>query len=290
MPRYTNRIVAELCIFFCSFVWALSYFNIQEALRDIEPINLLLYRYIIGALVLSPTLFLGRAKTLRDIKNGSILGIILGMVLTGITYGVTLSTIQNAGFIIGSFIAFVPVLVWFVDGKWLSGLDQIAFGGTIIGLWIVTGGVAELSYGDLLYLMAAIFTALHVVVVSILSRTGFDPMFSAFLQCLVVAVLSLVIQTLRGVPFVLPSMTASVHLLILGVVASALCLWLQSVGQRSTSAWRTSLIFSTEPLLTLAVAAWLAGEVVPLKTILGGALILASIVISSLGLKETSPK
>ena len=67
--------------------------------------------------------------------------------------------------------------------------------------------------------------------------------------------------------------------LFLGIVCSGVCLVIQSVYQKHTTASRASLIFTLEPVFSAIFAFFLLGERIGIKGYIGSALMLASLVL-----------
>ena len=67
--------------------------------------------------------------------------------------------------------------------------------------------------------------------------------------------------------------------LFLGIVCSGVCLVIQSVYQKHTTASRASLIFTLEPVFSAIFAFFLLGERIGVKGYIGAALMLASLVL-----------
>jgi len=67
--------------------------------------------------------------------------------------------------------------------------------------------------------------------------------------------------------------------LFLGIVCSGVCLVIQSVYQKHTTASRASLIFTLEPVFSAIFAFFLLGERIGVKGYIGSALMLASLVL-----------
>ena len=67
--------------------------------------------------------------------------------------------------------------------------------------------------------------------------------------------------------------------LFLGIVCSGVCLVIQSVYQKHTTASRASLIFTLEPVFSAIFAYFLLNERIGVKGYIGAALMLASLVL-----------
>jgi hypothetical protein len=68
-----------------------------------------------------------------------------------------------------------------------------------------------------------------------------------------------------------------------GLVTTALTVYMETVALQTLSAAETTLIFSTEPLWGSLTAAWLLSESFGGRAIMGGGLIVAACLVSSLG-------
>ena len=91
----------------------------------------------------------------------------------------------------------------------------------------------------------------------------------------VISVLSVFLET-PALPGTAKVWAAS---LFLGIVCSGICLVIQSVFQRHTTASRASLIFTLEPVFSAIFAFFLLGERIGVRGYLGAALMLASLVL-----------
>ncbi|MCX7782225.1 MAG: DMT family transporter, partial [Meiothermus sp.] len=79
-------------------------------------------------------------------------------------------------------------------------------------------------------------------------------------------------------------------LLYLGLVASALCIWLQALGQRLVPAPQAAVIFTLEPVYAAAFAYVLLGERLGWQGLLGATLIVAATLISQLRSGKPHPE
>ena len=73
----------------------------------------------------------------------------------------------------------------------------------------------------------------------------------------------------------------AVPILYLGVITTALCNYLQTVGQRSVSAERAAIIYSLDPVYGALFSYWLLGETLGPRGFAGASLILAGVWVSA---------
>jgi drug/metabolite transporter (DMT)-like permease len=79
-------------------------------------------------------------------------------------------------------------------------------------------------------------------------------------------------------------------LLYLGLVASALCIWLQALGQRFVPAPQAAIVFALEPVYASAFAYFLLGERLGLQGLVGAGLIIAATLTSQLRSPHPHPE
>jgi drug/metabolite transporter (DMT)-like permease len=68
----------------------------------------------------------------------------------------------------------------------------------------------------------------------------------------------------------------------LGVIATGLCNYLQTIGQRSVSAEKASIIFSLDPVYSAVFARYFLDERLGTQGYVGAAVILIGVIISTL--------
>lgn len=284
--------MAELALFVCSVVWSVAYFFSKSAALALGPSASIIWRYIIGAICFLPFVRSNPFRNRHTVKFGLGCGFFLWLILLLMNYGLMEGTIANAGFILAIFVVVVPAVSYFFLGARFGMFDLGAIILSMIGLWFVTGGISDMSRGDLFFLAAAGGCTFHVLITEAAARKVSSFAEVGFLQCIVVTILAIGSAAAAGDTFTVPSGRSLVDVLYLGVMASSLCLWLQLYGQEKVSAWRSCLIFATEPAITAAVAWIAAGEQLSPKNILGGAFITAAIILPKMegNFRSLAPK
>jgi drug/metabolite transporter (DMT)-like permease len=247
------------------------------------------------ATVLVFLLFWRRVKAAppRTWGAGVLIGCFLFAAYAFQTFGMAYTTSSKAGFITGLCVVLVPVLtvVW---------LKRKPSPGAWLGVLTATAGLALLSlnadlmptYGDFLVFLCAVGFALHITAVSRFAGKH-DPVALAVIQIGVAAVLSWGMHLLEagslspGVAGVLwwsgPA-SVTVAWLICGVLATAAAFLLQNVLQPHTTPTHTALIFSAEPVWGAIFSYLLLHETLPLRGYVGGAMILAGMLLAEVPL------
>jgi drug/metabolite transporter (DMT)-like permease len=137
----------------------------------------------------------------------------------------------------------------------------------------------EVNPGDVLVLACAVVWAVHVLIIGrIAPRT--DPLRLAAMQFAVTAVLSLVAAavlehaTLSGVA------AAKWVILYGGLCSVGIAYTLQVVGQRAAPPAHAAILLSFEAVFAALTGAWLLGEVLGGRELLGCGVMLAGIFVS----------
>jgi drug/metabolite transporter (DMT)-like permease len=146
---------------------------------------------------------------------------------------------------------------------------------SLIGLVFLTGQMpGELRVGDFLTLACAVAFGLHIALLSRYARDH-DALVLALGQMLAAAVLFGAAWPFAG-PMAQPSGQVWLSLLLVGVVASALAFYIQTLVQQCLSAANTAVILTMEPVFAVLFGYWLAGDRLTAIQVAGAACVLAA--------------
>jgi drug/metabolite transporter (DMT)-like permease len=310
------RLLAEAGLVYAAAIWGSTFFIVKGALDHIHPVALVGWRFSIAALLLGLWITLraprGRrlATLLHGWRGGLSLGLILLVLYLAQTIGLEWTTASNSGFITGLFIVFTPLLAWLLFKRRARPRQLLAVAVALCGLWLLCGGVGlwrgGVNPGDAITLLAAVTYALHVLYGGRYMAQGLDPLALSFQQSALIGGVSLLLagglglyaaltpQAL-GSPAAAGASAALAHyagsggwhslgvVLFLALFPTLSAFVIQLWAQRSIDPVRTTLIFTLEPVFAALFAWTLGGEpLLPLKA-LGGALILAAMLLSESG-------
>lgn len=278
--------MAELALIFCAVAWSSAYFFMKVSLNDLDPLTILTYRYFIGAACLLPFVLNHRIFNWLLIKWGFLTGSVLFLLLYPMVLALVDGSVTNAGFIVGLFVVLVPIFSYLLYRTHFSRFDVGAVVFSVTGLWILTGGVQGTSGSDLLFLISAFCCAVHVLLIERATQTGLNLVALGFIQCVVVGILGTAACVATDVPWPILSGVALNNMLILGIIPSGLCLLLQLYGQRKVPAWRASLIYASEPVITVIIAYYALQEPLTQRVVFGGLFIIAAIFLPGLSSRK----
>jgi drug/metabolite transporter (DMT)-like permease len=274
---------ALLVLLAVTAVWGVTFVQVKDAVAVYPLFAFLALRFAIagGALAVPGAArlrSLGRAGVLSGILAGALLG--AGYALQ--TAGLERTSVSSTGFITGMYVVCTPLLALAVFRTRIGR-------GAWVGVLLATAGLALLAgvhrgslLGDLLVFAGAAVYSLQIVLME-----RYAPRYDAIGFTLVEMLtacggLLAIALARRDLPFP-HGWTVWGALLVTGVFASALAFLAQTWAQRRTTATRTALAFSMEPVWTAFFGFTLAGDRLGVTAWLGCAVIMAGIVVAEQG-------
>jgi drug/metabolite transporter (DMT)-like permease len=271
---------ALLVLLLVTAVWGVTFVQVKDAVAIYPLFAFLALRFAIA----SGTLALPGVRRLRTLGRAGVLSGLVAGALLGAGYalqtaGLERTSVSSTGFITGMYVVCTPLLA-------LAVFRQRAGRGAWFGVILATAGLALLAgvhrgslLGDLLVLAGAAVYSLQIVLME-----RYAPRYDAIAFTLVemltaFAGLLAIALGLRDVPFP-HGWTVWGALLVTGVFASALAFLAQTWAQRRTTATRTALAFSMEPVWAAFFGFTLAGDRLGTTAWLGCAVIMAGIVLA----------
>src|SRR5215831_8791833 len=170
----SQRLRAELALAFCTLLWGSTFVVVKNALDQSSVFVFLAVRFSLAGLCMA----LFRPQVLRTLQREEIFaGIRLGFFMFGgyafQTAGLKYTTASNSGFITGSSVVLVPLILALFWGKRVTGWVYFGTVAAAAGLYFLTvpvSGMAHLNRGDVLTFFAAASYAVHIILVSEYAR------------------------------------------------------------------------------------------------------------------------
>ncbi|MBA7497649.1 putative cystine transporter YijE [subsurface metagenome] len=285
-------IQAEIYLLGIVIIWGSTFAIIKGVLDQIPTFTFLAYRFLLATLILY-LIFWKRIKENIDkttLKKGSLIGIFLFMGYAFQTVGLKYTTATKAGFITGLSVVLVPIISHFFIKEKINRNSVIGVILAFIGLWFLNYSSSfSFNLGDFLVLLCAVSFALHIISVGLYSKkVDYVPL--VIVQLATVSVLCLLIAMVFERPEL--HLSYSLHvwwsIVLTGVFATALAFYMQNRFQRYSTATKTAIIFSGEPIFAAVFAYLLLGEKVGLIAWIGGLLIIFGMIVSQSKFKSMS--
>jgi drug/metabolite transporter (DMT)-like permease len=149
-----------------------------------------------------------------------------------------------------------------------------------LGLWFLTSPAGEsFNSGDALTMLCSVLFAVYIVYLDVISKEMTTEQL-VIIQMVVTGVMALVATALFETPRLVPSTQAIASLVYLTLLATVLTTYVQTRFQKETTPTRAVVIFSIEPVIATVIAYFLLGETLGALGVLGGALIIAGVLVS----------
>ena len=271
---------ALLALIAVTAVWGITFVQVKDAVAIYPLFAFLAVRFAIA----TGTLALPAAKRLGGLGRGGVAGgAFLGLLLAAgyvlQTAGLQRTSVSSTGFITGLYVVLTPLIALLL---YRARIGLAAWGGVVLaaaGLAMLSGIHAGSVTGDLLVLAAAAVYSLQIVLMERYAPTA-DPVAFTFVEMAAAFVGLLVVALSLGDLSMPHGWTVWGALVVTGVFASALGYLVQTWAQRRTSATRTALAFTMEPVWTAFFGFTLAGDRLGALGWGGCAAIMAGIVLA----------
>jgi drug/metabolite transporter (DMT)-like permease len=285
-----RRLKADLALMFCSLIWGVTFVVVKNALSYSSVFIFLAIRFTLAAILMAAL----RPNSLKRIDTQEIfaglrLAFFMFVGYAFQTTGLQYTTASNSGFVTGSSVVLVPILLGIFWGRRLT---QWIYGGAfaaLIGLYFLTvpaEGLRYLNYGDVLTFVAAGFYAVHIILVG------------EYMQDHSVSALSLIqVAGCGAMAWVLTGAGAAIHwqpvrfawrwelLLAVGICtifATAVAFTVQLWAQQYTTASHAAILFALEPVFAVITSYLLLHERLSPRAMKGAGLVVLGIVIAEL--------
>ena len=282
-----SQTLADLVLITITIFWGSTFILSKIVLKEIPLITYLSIRLNIAALMM--TLFALRYRkqfTIRTLYHGMLLGVFLFLSYLFQMWGIQYTSASNAGFITGLNVVFVPLfsILFFGDHPRTSSLIGVFF--AVSGLYFLSGGdFSAFSKGDWLVFVCAVTVTFHVIFTGKFAVRNNIYLLTA-VQLLVIGILSLILLPFEPEQSQKLNLNILLLLIYLALFGTVYTFLMQTAMQRFTTATRTSLVFSLEPVFAALFAYIIAGETLTPGAWFGGFLIFCGMLIAEIRWKN----
>jgi drug/metabolite transporter (DMT)-like permease len=285
-----RRMRADMALAFCSLLWGVTFVVVRNALDHISVFLFLAVRFSLAALLMALFRPAGLCKLKKDeLFAGAALGLFMFGGYAFQTAGLQYTTPAKSGFVTGSSVVLVPLLLGIFWGRRLT---LWVYGGTVAavaGLYLLTvpaEGVSRLNHGDLLTLGAAGLYAVHIILVGDYTRRHSVAALSV-LQVAACASLAWVATAAASATAWQPARfdwrwELGAAIAICAVFATAIAFSTQLWAQQYTTPSHAAIIFTLEPVFAVITSYLVIGERFNHRAMLGAAFVLTGILIAEL--------
>ncbi len=249
------RLKADVTLLIVAILWG-SAFAAQRVAAQLQSVYFFnAARFLLAALLLLPFAFQSAISGRQGLWM-TLAGGILFLASALQQAGLVTTTAGNAGFITAMYVVLVPFVLWIGWGERPALFATLAVILASVGAYLLsTQGRFRLQSGDLLEAVAALFWAMHVVVVGKYA-SRFNPISFSAGQLLVGGLPNLVASLVGEQPSLLLPTPLAISIAYTAVASLALGYTLQIWGQRHTPPTDAAIILSLESVFAV-IAGWL---------------------------------
>jgi drug/metabolite transporter (DMT)-like permease len=285
-----KRLRAELALALCTLLWGSTFVVVKNSLDHSSVFVFLALRFTLAGAcmaVFRPQVF--RALQREEIFAGVRLGFFMFCGYAFQTAGLRYTTASNSGFITGSSVVLVPLILVLFWGKRVTSwvyFGTVAAGAGLYFLTVPVTGVAHLNRGDVLTFFAAISYAVHIILVGEYAREHSAAALSLLqvLACGVMAWLTAIgADAIRWQPMrFASSSTLWIGIAVCALFATAVAFSLQLWAQQYTTPSHAAILFTLEPVFAVITSYLALGERLGLRSVAGAGMVLVGILAAEL--------
>ena len=256
-------------------IWGSAFLSMKGTLERLDVNSFLTWRFVIATLLLIAI----RPSVLKKIdlpffKKGVILGLFLSSGYIFQSFGLTLTTLSNTGFITGLYVVLTPVVAAVILRKNITLVEWFAVLVATLGLGLLSFNGVKFGIGEFLVLISALLFAFHIVGLGEWSK-GLDTYALTVLQLGTCAVVTFLASFKSGFKAP-PDSGVWWSIIYTAIFATALAFIVQTWAQSFIAPSTVGVILAAEVVFAAGFGIWLLNEPVTLRIALGGLLVLAS--------------
>lgn len=283
--KLTQKLAAKaphLAMVFVTMIWGTTYLLVQHGLTASSPMFFVACRFAAASVAVGLISYKQLKHFTRyDVWAAMVIGFSITIGYGAQTIGLQYITSSESAFFTALFVPFVPFILWIGFKKVPHAMSLIGIVLAFIGLLLLSGnGLASISFnfGQLITILSAFAVAVEIILIS-----HFAPKVNlqrvTVMQLVFASLFAFLSMPLVGEttlpPFSITLVTMTVGLGLASAFIQLVMNWSQRVVEPSTAA----VIYAGEPVWA-GIFGRMAGERLPPIALVGGALVVASILIS----------
>jgi drug/metabolite transporter (DMT)-like permease len=265
-----------------TMIWGGTFLLVKHGLTVSSPMFFVGCRFGVAALAIGLISYQSlKNLTKKDVVAAAAIGFSITLGYGAQTIGLQSITSSESAFLTALYVPLVPLILWAVFRKVPHTMSCIGIAVAFIGLLLLSGNgftTISFNFGQLSTIFSAFAIATEIILIShFASRVN--------LRC--VTVLQLAFASLfafGAMPFVgenvIPPFSTTLATLTIGLgIASALIQLTMNWSQRSVNPSTAAVIYAGEPVWA-GLLGRIAGEILPPLALLGGILVVFSVLVS----------
>lgn len=271
-----------LALSLTGILFGTTFIVVGAAIERADVAPFLAVRFLVAALVLAPLAF-RRPSTPGVVRDGVLAGSCLLIAYALQTVGLHDTSPASSAFITYLLVVFVPLFTAVRTRRPPTPPILVGVTLAVVGLWILSGGVAGFGRGELLTLGCAVFFGLHIIVLGEVAHRH-DPFRFTFWQIATVSIACFVPPVVGGGDIAAAFRFDSgvwAAIVVCGIGATAIAFWCMSWAQTVVPVSLAAIVLLLEPV-SAAFLDELTGESLGWRGATGAVVILAAVIVTEL--------
>jgi drug/metabolite transporter (DMT)-like permease len=273
-----TKILLYLGLLATTAIWGSSFLVMKDSLERQDVNSFLASRFVLAALIM----FAFKPKSLSGLDKVFVRRAVLtGVLATGgfisQTFGLTLTTVSNTGFITGLYLVFTPLIAWLLLKHRITRAQWSAVLVATIGLYLIAYNGISVGIGEILVLISAILFAAQIVAIGELSD-GKNSYSLTLIQIIVAAVVFLVLTLIGGYQAP-PDSSVWAAVIFTAVFATFFGFLIQVKAQAVMSATVAGVLLAMETPFALFFGLYFDNDPFTLRIMSGGTLVMLAMAL-----------
>ena len=273
-----TKILLYLGLLTTTAIWGSSFLVMKDSLERQDVNSFLASRFVLAALIM----FAFKPESLSGLDKVFVRRAVLTGVLTtggfiSQTFGLTLTTVSNTGFITGLYLVFTPLIAWLLLKHRITRAQWSAVLVATIGLYLIAYNGISVGIGEILVLISAILFAAQIVAIGELSD-GKNSYSLTLIQIIVAAVVFLVLTLIGGYQAP-PDSSVWAAVIFTAVFATFFGFLIQVKAQAVMSATVAGVLLAMETPFALFFGLYFDNDPFTLRIMSGGTLVMLAMAL-----------
>ena len=296
MGKQKIQVLSNISLILVAIIWGSGFVASQMELdANLSSAFIMFVRFAIATIIIGVVFYKDLKANMKKehLKGGIVIGLFLFLAFYVQTVGLQYTTPSNNAFITASNVVMVPFLWWIISKKRPSLKIFISSFLCLLGIGILSFNFStgiSFKLGDLLTLLCALLFACQIITTGVLAQK-MDAKVVVFLQFAVATVLGFITFMLTDRNFgAFGSASGMAAVAYLGIFSTCLCYFLQTTAQQHVESAKAAIILATESLFGTVFSVILGYDKLTVNMVLGGLIILISILMTELKLPKKGEK
>lgn len=282
----------QISLILITIIWGTTFVVVKYGLTFTSPVLFVAFRFAAAAIAVTLISWkVLKGMNLFEVFAGAAIGFVIALGYGTQTIGLQTISSSESAFLTALYVPLVPILMWILFRKKPHIMTWIGAGLAFLGLVFLTGngfGAIQLSFGQLLTILASFAIALEIIFISYFA-SKVNTQRVTVLQLIFASLFCFLLAPLVG-ETQMPNFHPHLILILIGLGIASACIqlvmnWAQQIVEPSQAA----IIYAGEPIWA-SLFGRLAGERLPALALLGGLMVVLGVIASEWKPKFLSKK